>query len=378
MTDTGGPDGFRTQSRTARHKRPRVDRVVAPVPRAAAHRRRRAGCCIAAVIVLVLAVVAGGAVWWTLYRAESDVPAGRTMQVQVPKGASSAEVGRLLAAKGVVANSTMFVLRARSLDASSRLKPGVYDLKTGSGYDGVIRALQAGPTIVYYSVAIPEGWTIDGIAARVEEKTGVTASEFSRLAGSGSKEFGFPFLAGNPTHSLEGYLFPKTYQVRKGTSARDIIRMMLTQYGKEISSVDYSYARSRGLTEHDVLTIASIIEREASVAKDRPLVASVIYNRLKKKMRLQLDSTVMYVIGNREKLFLNDLKVESPYNTYLHAGLPPGPIANPGLASLRAAAQPAESGYLYYIMDHKDGSQSFAVTYEDFLRLKTRARKGLQ
>ena len=266
--------------------------------------------------------------------------------------------------------------------ASSRsggsLKPGVYDLKTGSDYDDVINALQKGPTVVYYTLAIPEGWTIDRIAARVEQKTGVSAAEFSRLARSGAKEFDFPFLADNPTDSLEGYLFPKTYQVRKGTSAHDIIQMMLTQYGREISTVDYAYARSRNLTEHDVLTIASIIEREASLAKDRPLVASVIYNRLRMKMRLQLDSTVMYVIGNRAKLFVKDLKVESPYNTYLHAGLPPGPIASPGLASIRAAAQPAKTGYLYYIMDHKDGSQSFTTTYAEFLVLKTQAKKGLK
>jgi len=330
------------------------------------------------VIVLLLLAAAGGAAWWTFYRTEVDVPAGRDVQIRVPKGASSTDVGSLLASKGVVGNANMFVMRARSLEAASKLKPGVYDLKTGSDYDAVIGILEAGPKIVYFTVAIPEGWNIADIAARVEAKTGIPAAEFSELANKGAHEFDFPFLADNPTDSLQGYLFPKTYQVRKGTGARDVIKMMLTQYAKETSEIDYSYATSRGLTGHDVLTIASIIEREASVAKDRPLVASVIYNRLQKKMRLQLDSTVLYVIGNREKLYLKDLKVESPYNTYLHVGLPPGPIANPGIESLKAAAQPTKTGYMYYIMDHKDGSQSFAVTYEEFLRLKARAKKGLQ
>jgi UPF0755 protein len=332
----------------------------------------------ALLLLLAMLVAAGAVAWWTLYRAESSVAPGRSVQVEIPKGASSADVAMLLATPGVVANPNMFTLRSRLLGAGGDLKPGVYELKTGSDYDGVIRALQAGPKITYFTVAIPEGWTIDRIAARVEDKTGVSAAEFSRLAKQDAREFDFPFLADNHTGSLEGYLFPKTYRVREGTSAADIIHMMLKQYGKEIVAVDYSYARSRNLTPHEVLTIASIIEREASVAKDRPLVASVIYNRLRAKMRLQLDSTVMYVIGNREKLFLRDLKVVSPYNTYLHAGLPPGPIASPGLASIQAAARPATSKYVYYIMDHKDGSQSFTATYAEFLRLKAQAKKGLK
>lgn len=337
---------------------------------------RAIGCAVAGVVVVALAAAVAGAVWWTLYRAEAAVPAGRKVEVTVPKGASGAEVGRILARQGVVANSTMFGWRARELAASSRLKPGAYEFVTGSDYDAVIRALEAGPTIVYDTLTIPEGWTIDQIAARVEAKTGIPADEFRTIASTRGKDFDFPFLAG--TSSLQGYLFPKTYQVRRGSTAEQVVRMMLAQYGKETEGLDMAYSASKHLTPRDVLIIASIIEREASLSKDRPLVASVIYNRLAKRMRLQLDSTILYVIGNRTKLLLGDLKTQSPYNTYLHAGLPPGPICNPGLSSIEAAANPASTKYLYYIMDHKDGSQSFSVTYDEFLALKARARLGLR
>jgi len=298
--------------------------------------------------------------------------------VVVPKGSSSDAVATLLADDGVVSSPTMFRLRAAMLGAIDSLKAGTYDLKTGSSYDAVIARLQAGPSVTYFTLTIPEGWTITQIAQRVEAKTGIPSSDFTALATTGRSKFDFPFLAQDQTSSLEGYLFPKTYLVKKGTTADALIRMMLVQYGEETSSLDLSYARSKNLTLRDVTIIASIIEHEVSLDKDRPLVASVIYNRLKAHMRLQLDSTVEYVVGGKPRLSLQDLKTPSPYNTYLHQGLPPGPIDNPGLASLRAAAMPANTAYLYYVLTRKDGSQSFAVTYQQFLALKAQAKKGLR
>jgi UPF0755 protein len=323
-------------------------------------------------------VAAAVAVWWVLFRPVSPLPAGRAVTVVVPKGASSDAVATLLADDGVVASPTMFRLRAAMLGAIDSLKAGTYDLKTGSSYDAVIARLQAGPSVTYFTLTIPEGWTITQIAQRVEAKTGIPSSDFTALATTSRSKFDFPFLAQDQTPSLEGYLFPKTYLVKKGTTADALIRMMLVQYGEETSSLDLSYARSKNLTLRDVTIIASIIEHEVSLDKDRPLVASVIYNRLKAHMRLQLDSTVEYVVGGKPRLSLQDLKTPSPYNTYLHQGLPPGPIDNPGLASLRAAAMPANTAYLYYVLTRKDGSQSFAVTYQQFLALKAQAKKGLR
>ena len=374
MSDRGplAPQGA-GPARSGRHSASR-----AKAPRAGRRRRRSAGALIFGIAGLVVVLAAAVAVWWVLFRPVSPQTAGRAVTVVVPKGSSSDAVATMLADDGVVASPTMFRLRAAMLGAIDSLKAGTYDLKTGSSYDAVIARLQAGPSVTYFTLTIPEGWTITQIAQRVEAKTGIPSSDFTALATTGRSKFDFPFLAQDQTSSLEGYLFPKTYLVKKGTTADALIRMMLVQYGEETSSLDLSYARSKNLTLRDVTIIASIIEHEVSLDKDRPLVASVIYNRLKAHMRLQLDSTVEYVVGGKPRLSLQDLKTPSPYNTYLHQGLPPGPIDNPGLASLRAAAMPANTAYLYYVLTRKDGSQSFAVTYQQFLALKAQAKKGLR
>ena len=276
------------------------------------------------VLVLVIAGIGFG-VWTTLYRAEASVPPGRTVTITIPAGATGEQMAVMLAKAGIVPNSTMFRVQASTLGATSDMKPGTYEMTTGSSYDRVIRMLQAGPQIEYVTFTIPEGWGIAAIAARVEAKFGIPAADFIDMATTGASRFatGYPFLAGNPTPSLEGYLFPKTYTLKKSSNATDVIDVMLAQYGKETAALDYSYARSKGLTPHQVLTMASIIEREASLDKDRPKVASVMYNRLRIGMRLQLDSTVQYALNGKVKLTLNDLQNPSPYNTYQHTGLPP-------------------------------------------------------
>jgi len=343
---------------------------------------RGSGRGLAAGLVLVLfATAVGIGVWYSLFRNESGLTPGRSIQVVVPAKSSSAQIAAVLAKSGAVPNALMFRIRARLEKGDGKLKPGTYDLTTGMDYLDAIATLEEGPKTVYYTLAIPEGWTIRQIAKRVQTATGVPAAEFERVAKTQAQDpklqAKYPFLHSNKSPSLEGYLFPKTYQVKKGSTALTIVQQMLTQFGRETDGLDPSFAASAGISEHGIVTIASIIEREASVPGDRPLVASVIYNRLAKKMRLQLDSTVMYVVGNKT-LTLADLKVVSPYNTYVTVGLPPGPIASPGLVALQAAAAPTRTTFLYYIMDHKDGSQSFTNTYDEFLKLKAEAKKGLK
>ncbi len=339
--------------------------------------RRRASAAVAGTVALLIVLAAAGA-WLGLLRPEVRVDAGRSVQVDVPRGSSPADVGRVLAARGVIDNAAMFRLRVQWAGAEGQLQPGVYDLRTGMTYGDAIEALREGPPVVLTTLTIPEGWTIRQVAARVEEKTGVPSAEFSDLATKGARSFRFAFLSSNPTDSLEGYLFPKTYRVAPGATAREILEMMLTQFGEETSGLDLAYAASRGVTMHGLVTIGSMVERETKTADDRPLVSSVIYNRLSKGMYLEIDATVQYVLGNKPRLLYSDLRVRSPYNTYLNKGLPPGPIASPGLASLQAAAEPADTGYLYYVLTHKDGSHSFALTREEFLRLKAQAKKGLK
>jgi UPF0755 protein len=340
--------------------------------------RSRRSAVSTGVLVLIVAVLCF-IVWTTLYRAEASVPAGRSVTVVIAKGSSGEVVATQLAKAGVVTNATMFRVQAQLLNATSTMKAGAYTLITGSTYETVIRRLQAGPPApVMVTLTIPEGWGITRTAARVESLLHIPATDFIKLATTGAKQFKYSFLDDNPTDSLEGYLFPKTYEFKPGVSAADVINRMLTQFGTETAGLDFSYARSKGISEHGAITIASIIEREASVASDRPNVASVIYNRLAIHMRLQLDSTVQYALNGKANLTLADLQTQSPYNTYQNAGLPPGPICSPGLVAIQAALHPATTKYLYYILTYKDGRQSFATNYADFLKLKAQFKKGLK
>lgn len=360
---------------------PRVPKSSRPVgagrlPSSGSAMRRRLVIALA-VLALIIAGVAYG-VWSTLYRVTAVVPAGKSVEVTIAPGMSGEKVAQMLAGLGVIDNPTMFRWRVSQLEAAGEIKAGSYTLETGSKYDDVIAVLTHGPEIAYTTVTIPEGWGIEKTAARVEEKLGIPASEFVALATTGAKGFNFGFLADNPTPTLEGYLFPKTYDFKPGVTATDVIQTMLAQYNEEVAGIDYSFARSKGLTAHDVLTIASIIEREARLQEDRPDVASVIYNRLKIGMRLQVDPTVQYALDGKVELTLDDLKTEHPYNTYFIKGLPPGPICSPGISAIAAAAQPTETKNLYYILTHKDGSLSFATNYDDFLVLKAQYKRGLK
>jgi UPF0755 protein len=348
------------------------------MPQTTRARKRRVGCLAALALVVVVAVGAAGFVWSSLYKPAIEVAPGQPVQIEVPKGASTAEIGELLAGTGVVANPLMFRLQQRSSADTRPLKAGVYDLATGMSYDAALGALREGPVIQYLSFTVPEGWTLEQISARIQEKAGVPAAEFLGLASTGAAQFDYAFLADNKSGSLQGYLFPKTYRVKVGSSAKDIIDVMLKQFGKETAGLDLAYPASRGLGMHGVVTIASIIEREARVEKDRPLISSVIYNRLARDMKLEICATVQFVVGNKPRLLYSDLKVQSPYNTYIHKGLPPGPIASPGLASLQAAVAPAQTQYLYYVLTHKDGSHSFSKTSAEHLRYKAQAEKGLK
>jgi UPF0755 protein len=348
------------------------------LPQSTRSKKRRMGCLAGIALVAVVVAGASASVWWTLYKPTVEVPPGQAVQIEVPKGASTAEIGELLANTGVVENPLMFRLQQRSSADTRPLKAGVYDLATGMAYEAALSALREGPVIQYVSFTVPEGWTLEQISKRVEEKTGVPAADFLALASTGAGQFDYSFLADNKTGSLQGYLFPKTYRVKAGSSASDIIDVMLKQFAKETAGLDMAYAASRGLNTHAVVTIASIIEREARVEKDRPLISSVIYNRLARDMKLEICATVQFVVGNKPRLLYSDLRVQSPYNTYLHKGLPPGPIASPGLASLQAAVAPAQTQYLYYVLTHKDGSHSFSKTAAEHNRYKAQAEKGLK
>lgn len=335
---------------------------------------RRVGTTLA--VLVMVAAVAAVAGWWYLFvRSETDVVPGTSITFVVGQGASSASIATRLAREGIVPNSNAFRLRVKDLGAGNDLRAGTYAFVTGMNPDDVIARLEKGPAKQYVTVTIPEGYTVKRIAARLEEKTGISAKEFEKLALTSAAEFPRPWLPADAvkTGSLEGYLFPKTYQIEKGATATDVVNMMLDQFDKETAALRTPGGR---YSLHDLVTVASLIEREAKVAKERPLVSSVIANRLRTGMRLELCASVEYLLpANRPRLTNDDLKIVSPYNTYRNKGLPPGPIANPGLASLEAAAHPASTQYLYYVLTGTDGSHTFTSSYSAFLKAKDASRK---
>ncbi len=341
--------------------------------------RRREFLGVAVLVAVVLIAVGGVySVLEALNRPFVDVAPGHPVTIVVPSGATTAEIGQLLAEEGVVETARGFRNEVRDAGVGRELLAGTYDLRTGMGYEAAITSLTAGPVIVYTKVTIPEGWTTEQVADRLDEKVGIPREEFLSLAEGGAAEFAadHSVLKGAYRGSLEGFLFPKTYQIKEGATARDVIQMMLNQFEKEIAKVDLTRAASRGISLQELVTMASIVERETKVAKERPVVSSVIYNRLARKMKLDMCSTVEYVIKEHKlRLTYEDLNVDSPYNTYRNAGLPPGPIAGPGLASLKAAAAPADTKYLYYVLTGKDGSHTFARNTAEFAEAKAKSKE---
>lgn len=325
-------------------------------------------------VVLAMSASAGGFVAWGMGGAK----AGAAVRVVVPEGASAQTVATLLARAHVVRSALVFRLVSKFRGVSTEFKPGTYVMRAGLGVSAAIAALRKGVPPHVERFTIPEGKTVAQIARIVGEKTHVKARAFlDALARHAARPSIAP--AGK---NFEGFLFPKTYDIELKASADDVVAMMLSQFEKETASLDIAArARALGITPYQALILASLIEREARIDKDRPLISSVIYNRLARPMRLQIDATVQYAIELKTgeykgtRLTQRDYtSVRSPYNTYLHDGLPPAPIASPGLAALRAALHPARTGYYYYVLCDAQGGHAFARTSKEFSRLLARCR----
>ena len=225
---------------------------------------------------------------------------------------------------------------------------------------------------------IREGLRREDIAAILDTETGISGARYLSVTAAGTRGRALA-KADRPT-SLEGFLFPATYEITRATTAQQLVDEQLAAYEANTSGIDYSYARSKNLTRFDVLIIASMIEREVVVARERPIVASVIYNRLKAGMPLGIDATVQFAIGEwKPDLTVTDLDIDSPYNTRKFTGLPPGPIASPGADSIRAAARPATTAYVYYVARNDGTGRHFFSTTPDQFEIdvqRSRANQG--
>jgi uncharacterized YceG family protein len=327
-------------------------------------------------------VVIGLAVAWflvSLYQPSKGPGSGR-VTVTVPRGGTLAVIADRLNSAGVISKPFFFKLRTRIEGHAGDLKPGVYVLQKDMPYSDVITKLEAGPARHVIEVTIPEGRSRNEIGPLVKQ-AGVKGNYMRgslRSAHLNPRRYGAPHGA-----SLEGFLFPATYQLKRGATARALVAKQLDAFKQNFAKVGMSYARRKNLTPFDVLTIASMVEREASLDRERPLIAAVIYNRLKQGIPLGIDATIRYAVNNWTRpLLVSQLNVKSGYNTRTHQGLPPGPIGNPGLASLKAAAHPAHVNYLFYVVKPcGNGAHAFSSTdaqfQRDVARYNTaRAKKG--
>lgn len=322
--------------------------------------------------LVVVMLLAGG---FVVYRAlftgvsASDGP----VTVTVEEGESLSSAAGKLEEVGAVGSATVFELRARLQGLGTEIKPGEYRISPGESSREILDTITSDDGALTVEVTVPEGLTLEKTAERVAGQSGVSAAEFRRAARR--VDYGYGFLEGDTVRSTEGFLFPKQYEFAEGASAPQMVDRMLEQYLVETRGLEFRRARRElGLTEYQVVTVASLVEREAAGAGERPIVASVIYNRLREEMPLQIDATVQYALGApKEDLTLRDLEVDSPYNTYERMGLPPGPIASPGLDSIKAALEPADTDYLYYVLDRDGEGHTFTEGYNEFLRAKERA-----
>jgi UPF0755 protein len=304
-------------------------------------------------------------------------PSGNdAVSIEVRSGVGVGGIAKRLEEAGVIRSGRLFLILTSLMGVEGKMVAGSYEFDRGMPTLQVIGRLRAGITMPL-TVTVPEGLRSEEVALLMEREGIVSAEDFRRALASG--EYDFDFLAERPEGTgLEGYLFPATYGFSRAVTADVVVRRMLAAFDELVTPELRQAMQAAGLTLHEGVTLASIVEREAVQPDERPLIAGVFLNRLRLGMPLGADPTVQYALAGdpqsverfgfwKQGLTLEDLEVESPYNTYVNGGLPPGPIANPGLDSLEAVAHPAETGYLYFVA-REDGSHVFAETLEEHLR----------
>ncbi len=289
-------------------------------------------------------------------------PDAAPVRVVVPPGASFRAAADSLAAGGVIGSGTAFRAYARVRGQDGGLKPGTYAFAPGTSWDELLTALNEGRGLVA-SVTIPEGWALAQIVPAVAKA--LELPEDSVVAAV--RDTALLRRLEIPTETLEGYLFPATYTFAIGTSARAAVGDMVAEFERRWQPEWDAGLTAQSMNRHEGVTLASIVEREARVATERPTIAAVYHNRLRINMPLQADPTVQYARGEHtNRVLYRDLEVDSPYNTYRYPGLPPGPIASPGSASLAATAAPADVPFLFFVA-HPDGHHEFRRTYDEHL-----------
>ena len=328
---------------------------------------------VAAIVVLSLAIIFVSQRAMFHYLDSASASSGQQVTFVVAESESVSSVATRLQDAGLIRSSTDFKLKMRLSNADSKLKAGRFTLEEGMSVNQIINALTTSDNVQVVNIRFQEGWRTEQYAEQlVQDGLITTTDQFTQAIQNG--DWNYDFLASRPsTTSLEGFLFPDTYQFRADATPDDIINTLLQDYGKRVPQSEQAKAQDLGLNLYQVMIVASIVEREAVLPEERPIIASVYYNRLKQNMPLQADPTVQYALGKTgdwwPQITPNDLNVQSPYNTYQTPSLPPGPICNPSLASIQAALNPAQTDYLYFVAKGDgSGSHVFAKTYDEQLQ----------
>lgn len=320
-------------------------------------------------IALALLALAVAATMVIVFSACGDEKQEGEVTLRIETGSSTADIALLLKEEDVIDDTAEFVERADELGVDEKLKPGTYRFIRGEPVDDILGRLASGEQSPEGVLTVPEGYSINDIAQAVAKKTDISERGYfiaTRVEGM------LPLAGSEDASSLEGFLFPSTYDLEPGITADDLVATQLDAFSDQTADVDWQLAEALGISEYQALVVASMVEREARVADERPLIAAVIYNRLAEGMKLEVDATVQYALGYwKTDLTFDDLQIDSPYNTRLYGGLPPGPICNPGLDSIEAALKPEAVDYLYYVATgDAEGHHFFTRSYEEFLQMQ--------
>lgn len=328
------------------------------------------------ILVLFILALAWVVLLFTEIKSEKDKE-GDTVTIEIPKGAGQKEIAKILKENGLIGNEIAFYLKVREMSAGSQLKYGTFELNDGYSLKTLIQKLVTeGAKKEGNWFTVPEGYTIEKIALKLEEEGHCTAEEF--LEAVEQDNYNYWFLESIPEdadvkYRLQGFLFPDTYDLGETVTAEGVVRTMLDQFGVQYTRGMDEQAKATGRTTYEIITEASMIERETSYDAERATIAGVIENRLAQHMRLQIDPTFLYPLTDgmydKPSSTYEDTRTDSPYNTYTNYGFPVGPICSPGLSSIEAALNPESHTYLFYHTDttKNDGSHIFTETYEEHL-----------
>lgn len=296
----------------------------------------------------------------------------KKVHVKITRGMTTAEIARQLSDKGVISNSWKFRILSRMRGYDGQMKTGTYTFATGMSDEEVFEAILNGAKHLA-RLTIPEGFTVKEIAARLYELDLADKEDFLKAA----KDFQpYDYITPNKNvfFAAEGFLFPETYEIESDYSIEEILKMMTDEFDKRLTDEMRAKAKEMNLSIYELVTLASLVEKEVRYEEDRAVVAQVLLKRLKLNMPLQTDATLQYLMdAPKEDVTIEDTKIDSPYNTYQNAGLPPGPVANPGIEAIEAVLNPANTDYLYFVAD-REGHNHYAYSYEEHLNLVNQYR----